>query len=65
MIYPNVDLLTEAEAEAFDLSAQLANKLAELRPVHPAELSECVTAIHDIQKSLLARAAYPLKARHP
>jgi hypothetical protein len=63
--WPEVDedLLTPLENDAFAASAALANALGALPLVHPDELKECLSHIHELQKSILARAAYPRDSR--
>lgn len=54
---------TRTEWRALQVAGELAAALSLLRDVHPDEHRECVTHLHDIQKSILARTAYPLEAR--
>ena len=50
--------LTEAEADCWELAAELAGKLFELPQLHPMDKQEIATAIHVIQYRLLSRPTY-------
>ena len=50
--------LTEAEADCWELAAELAGKLFELPQLHPMDRQEIATAIHVIQYRLLSRPTY-------
>jgi hypothetical protein len=50
--------LTEAEADCWELAAELAGKLFELPQLHPMDRQEIATAIHVVQYRLLSRPTY-------
>jgi hypothetical protein len=50
--------LTEAEADCWELTAQLAGKPFELPQLHPMDRQEIATTIHVIQYRLLSRPSY-------
>ena len=50
--------MTEAEADCWELAAELAGKLFELPLLHPMDKQEIATAIHVIQHRLLSRPTY-------
>ena len=60
---PRVDDMTDAERDAWERLAWASAAILGLPPVHPSEQAEAITAIHELQKSVLARAAYGLRAR--
>src|SRR5262249_46357048 len=50
--------MTEAEADCWELAAELAGKLFDLPEMHPMDRQEIATAIHALQYRLLSRPTY-------
>ena len=62
MIYPIPDF-TPSERRAWEALASAANLMLRLSSVHPADRSETVRDIHNLQNRMLARATYPMGSR--
>ena len=50
--------MTEAEADCWELAANLAGKFFSLPELHPMDRQEIATAIHVVQNKLLSRPTY-------